>query len=309
MNANVLTSLQAFKSYIDSDTTGLDDDLLSYFLQTASDDIEHYVHRKLRRKTHTEYQKGNLQKKIFTRQYPIISVTGLWDDTLRVYGDDTKFLSSEYFVDKETGMIQLFGEVFDYGVSNIKIVYDAGYDDFEILEDVNDRFDFSEGSTEFNITLTEGIYTGSGLASHIQELMNTEAVSGVYEVLFNRITGQFRISDTDEGTFKILFLTGANNFYSCNAVLGFDKLDKEEASTYTSDNPVLGIPKDLEIACLKLSYFRFLESPRGQDRFGLKSKQINTQSGGGGTTSYNQDDLPQEVARILQPYVRQDWVY
>ena len=63
---------------------------------------------------------------LYTREYPIASVTSLHDDSDRTYGSDTLIAASEY-VWYRNGKIELDGGCFCRGLKNIKAVYNAGY--------------------------------------------------------------------------------------------------------------------------------------------------------------------------------------
>jgi len=64
----------------------------------------------------------------------------------------------------------------------------------------------------------------------------------------------------------------------------------------------LGIPGDLEYACLELTLYKFNESKIGRNRAGLKSKTMSGQNAG--TTSYVIDGIPPHVKEVLLRYKR-----
>jgi len=65
--------------------------------------------------------------RILVAQPPVVSITNLWDDPLRVY-DTVPLLTSQYVIaDPESGLIRLDGIIFQHGIHNIKITYVGGY--------------------------------------------------------------------------------------------------------------------------------------------------------------------------------------
>lgn len=59
---------------------------------------------------------------------PITSITSIWDDPLRVYGDETLIDAAAYVIaDENAGLIALDGFTFLQELKNIKITYLGGY--------------------------------------------------------------------------------------------------------------------------------------------------------------------------------------
>ena len=77
------------------------------------------------------YHGQDWRDRLLVARPPIVSVTNLWDDPLRVYA--TPLASTLYVVpvagtdDANAGMIRLDGYRFQAGVQNIKITYSGGY--------------------------------------------------------------------------------------------------------------------------------------------------------------------------------------
>ncbi|KKM75714.1 hypothetical protein LCGC14_1387460 [marine sediment metagenome] len=179
------------------------------------------------------------------------------------------------------------------------------YDEFQVIDGVNDRLDFEETSaTELTAEIAEGVYTASSLATALDTAL-TAAGASAYTITYDFYTGKFKIASDRAGgggTFKILWNTGTNNYRSIARLLGFqDDADDADAASQTSDDSVLGIPGDLEHACLELTLYKYHDSPKGRDRAGLKSKQISGQNAG--THSYI-IDMPPKVEKALLPYMR-----
>lgn len=86
--------------------------------------------------TFTEYYSGTeWQDRLLVAAPPILSITNIWDDPLRVYA--TPLASSLYVIDNaEAGVIRLDGLTFQQGLRNIKITYVGGF--FEIPGDLEE---------------------------------------------------------------------------------------------------------------------------------------------------------------------------
>ena len=312
---HLLTSLTNFKNYIGKTST-TDDFKIEKLIMAASGDIDKFTGKRLRGRTYganglaAEFHDGNGKHRLFPRQYPIISVTSLYDDTNLSFGSDTLKTSTDYTIFSDEGFIQLnstavLGTIFNKGTANVKLIYTAGYDEFQVIDGVNDRLDFEETSaTELTAEIAEGVYTASSLATALDTAL-TAAGASAYTITYDFYTGKFKIASDRAGgggTFKILWNTGTNNYRSIARLLGFqDDADDADAASQTSDDSVLGIPGDLEHACLELTLYKYHDSPKGRDRAGLKSKQISGQNAG--THSYI-IDMPPKVEKALLPYMR-----
>lgn len=64
---------------------------------------------------------------LLTRQFPIVSVASLYDDTARVFGSNTLIDPSYYVINYTEGKIELDTILFSVGKRNIKVLYTAGY--------------------------------------------------------------------------------------------------------------------------------------------------------------------------------------
>lgn len=104
-----------------------DDDLIQNLITRISDDIEKTCGRSFHSATFTEYYNGDGGNRLLLNNYPISSITSLYDDTDRNYGSDTLIDSGDYISDDAAGMVILDGGLFAEGLKNIKITYVAGY--------------------------------------------------------------------------------------------------------------------------------------------------------------------------------------
>jgi len=126
--AGGLTTLNAVREFLkipDSITT--DDTLLLHLITRVSKEIEKFCERTFAQANSTEYYDGDGTDTLLIDNYPINSITSLYDDTDRTYGSDTLIDSDDYVFYSEEGKIVLDGGTFSIGLKNIKIVYNAGY--------------------------------------------------------------------------------------------------------------------------------------------------------------------------------------
>jgi len=315
---HLYSSVEEFKEYIGQLETDTDNDgVLLSMIKRASGAMESYTKRKLRGRTYgsggldAEYHDGEGKANLFTREYPIISVTSLYDDVAHDFGSDTLKTSSDYQIYKDMGKIQLLddavlGTVFMRGRSNIKLIYVAGYDNFEVLSGINDEIDFqeSDGGSELNTTLTAGTYTGASLASHIKTQME-DAGAATYTISYDYVNSIFNIS-SDGAYLNLMWATGTNKYTNCAELLGFDATDEEDSDGTVgidSDHPVFGMPEDLILACNMLVHHYLLLTPHMGSRFGFESKGIPIEKGGG-STRFKKGGIPEEVLSVLNPFKR-----
>lgn len=122
-----LTSLANVKAYLSiGDSTR--DGILNLLIPAASRAIEKACDRTFNEATYADDRySGNWQRTLQLRNYPVITFTGIWDDSARVFASSSLIDSVNYSVDNETGQVELDGLIFSKGVRNIKVSYTAGY--------------------------------------------------------------------------------------------------------------------------------------------------------------------------------------
>jgi uncharacterized phiE125 gp8 family phage protein len=129
--AGGLTTLNNLKLFLGINTANTDDDtLLTNLISMVSADIENECQRTFLATNHTEYYKGDGTSQLLVKQYPVNSVTSIYDDTDRVWGSDTQIDATEISIsDRIGGLIILEDDIFSESddVENIKITYNAGY--------------------------------------------------------------------------------------------------------------------------------------------------------------------------------------
>lgn len=303
-----LVTLTDFKNYINKALTETDYDTnIESMITRASREIESYCKRRLRARDYVEYRDGNGSHSLFVKQYPLISVTSLYDDLNYDFNATTLKAATDYNILEEEGTIDLLptaamGSIFTKGIQNIKASYYAGYDHFEVTTDINDKIDFKDDNAAAVVaTLTPGIYTANDLCTEIDTQL-TASGSKTYTVVYNRVSGLFTFTPSS-GTLQFLWDSGDNASQSCADLLGFNLDDTTGASALTSDFGVLGIPADLSEACILLTLRHYKNGGLGGNRFDLASKSDSV-SGNTGTTSYVGGRLPPEVMSILTYYKR-----
>ena len=311
MKINTLSTVASFKDFANISETTYDRQL-GQFVQMASDFCEKYTGRRLRGRSYgsngldPEYKDGDDCSYFYTYQFPIISVESLYADTSYIFDASTLFASTDYRIIKDWGKIQLLansskGSIFNEGISNVKLSYTAGYDEFIVISGSNDSLDIQE-SAEVNIELTAGTYTASTLATLIQTALNADVtLTGTFAVTYNSLTGLFKI--TSDVNFTLLFSSGVNAFTSIASLIGFkDSADGSEAKSDTSDYSVIGVPEDLEIACTLIAMRLWEDSGLGSSRFDIESKSIKDNSG---SIKFKGGSIPTMAKTILDRYKRE----
>lgn len=144
----MLTTLESLRQYLGKDGADTqDDDLLFETIKRKSKVVNNFLDRNIEAQTYTEYYRGDGTNCLMVRQYPIISITSIYDDVGRVWPESTKKDPTTIAISNQTpGLIQLTGDIFInsawwnwYNIENIKITYVAGYSTipYDIEEAVN----------------------------------------------------------------------------------------------------------------------------------------------------------------------------
>jgi len=113
--AYVRTILQKDESY---------DSQLAFVVPWVLERAESIIGRKLESAEYTWYYDGCGKRTIMCRVYPVASVA-VYLDADRAF--TTALASTEYFLDGETGVIDLYDHITPYGVKTVKVVATAGY--------------------------------------------------------------------------------------------------------------------------------------------------------------------------------------
>lgn len=128
-----ITTVPACKAFrgIEADNQEHDAEL-ARLIPAVQEWLERECARKFEQATVTEYYSGcRWRELIMVARPPIVSITNLWDDLLRVYA--TPIPVASYVVpavdseDSKAGIVRLDRTTFSEGIQNIKITYVGGF--------------------------------------------------------------------------------------------------------------------------------------------------------------------------------------
>lgn len=169
ISSNAWTSLANAKEYLQIATaTTTYDDLLINLINRSETILERYCGRKMKSRSYTEYYDGDGTRFLYTKQWPIVSITSIHIDVDRVFGSAELVSSSDYFFDDENGEVQgritLLGtadeSIFGQGYGNVKLVYTAGYatlpEDIEAAAVVHVSHWYNKAGTEGHTSMGLG---------------------------------------------------------------------------------------------------------------------------------------------------------
>jgi uncharacterized phiE125 gp8 family phage protein len=186
-----LCTLAELKAYLNISGSG-SDTLLEGFVDRASQEIETKCRRKLRKRTYTDerYDGDGMSPVLKVREYPIVSVTSLYDDTGRDFEAVSLIDSDDYEIDADAGMVTRTDSVFAKGTANIKITYLAGYEDDDeclyalktacLMLAAHHYFQSPAGKGRQGIK-TERLASGQGDVTFAQEAMPKEVKDAISE--------------------------------------------------------------------------------------------------------------------------------
>jgi uncharacterized phiE125 gp8 family phage protein len=125
---NAIVSLAEAKAFLKITGAG-DDSIIESMINRASIWANDYTGRLLLSRTNTEYYDGDGTGTLILRQYPVTSITNIYDDVDRAFGSNTIIPAADIVLNQENGIVRLFnGSVaFTPGMLNVKAVYVAGY--------------------------------------------------------------------------------------------------------------------------------------------------------------------------------------
>lgn len=127
MAITTVSSCKAFKPGVDGGADTSHDAELERIIQAVQAWLEGACERTFEQGTVTEYFSGeSFRDRIIVSRPPIVSITNLWDDLLRVYS--TPISNSLYVIeDARAGVVRLDGLTFQRGINNIKVTYSGGF--------------------------------------------------------------------------------------------------------------------------------------------------------------------------------------
>lgn len=237
--------------------------------------------------------------KLLTDFFPLISITSLYDDVQRDFDTSSLVDTDDYDIsDNDAGIIRRYNQRFSGGRSNVKISYVAGYSEFEITEGVSDKLIISEdGENNIAVTLTEGAYNASGLATQLQtDIIANGTASNDYTVTYNETSHRLKISK-GTGTFSIPWTTSGTEHKLVGRQLGYDiGVDSVAASSQLPEYPVLGLPDDLIDTVASIVRWRYEEIQ--ERRLGKTSSSSDMES-----VSFDFSRLPAFILDNLSHYM------
>lgn len=138
-----LTTLVNVKLYlnIDAGVTTVDT-ILESFINAASKKVETYCDRQFIKRIYTEYKDGFANDRFLLDQWPAVKPTEVWIDGKSQFTDSEDQLDvGDYELDLSSrgegiGIVLVPScgrRIFPRGTRNVKIVYEAGYDDVASL--------------------------------------------------------------------------------------------------------------------------------------------------------------------------------
>lgn len=121
-----LTTISGVKAFIGLTTTS-DDSLLEDLVDSVSALFETYCDRNFLSREYTEYYDGNNITELFTNQYSITTISGIWDNSDWDWSDSDLIDSDSYRISSDSKYI-VFRDTYllDYQ-QNVKVIYTAGY--------------------------------------------------------------------------------------------------------------------------------------------------------------------------------------
>jgi hypothetical protein len=123
----ILTLAEA-KEYAKVTSSG-DDGIISALINSVSEMVQGYLKRNLVSTAYVEYYSGDGTRDLCLRNFPIVSLTSVYIDSLRAWSSDTLVSTSDLIVKKSSGILEAFNLLYGFtpGQSNIKVSYTAGY--------------------------------------------------------------------------------------------------------------------------------------------------------------------------------------
>lgn len=116
------TAVMAVGGMADAEST-----IIADMITRASHTANTKTNRLLKARALTEYYNGDGSISLITKQRPINSVAGLYQDAGREFSADSLVDSDLYSIMSDEGQIIATGTVFYRGIQIIKLVYNAGY--------------------------------------------------------------------------------------------------------------------------------------------------------------------------------------
>ena len=244
-----------------------------------------------------ERHDGGDSDKLLTDYFPLISVTSLYDDVSRDFETSSLVTTDNYDIsDSDAGIIRRNDQRFTRGRANVQISYVAGYSDFEITEGVSDKIIINEGVSDITVSLTEGVYNASGLATQLQTDINANiTTSSDYTATYSETSHRIKISK-GAGTFSLPWTNVSTENKIIGRQLGYNtNSDSAAASVQIPTYPMLGVPDDLIDTVGSIVRWRYEEIQ--ERRLGKTSSSSDMES-----VSFDFSRLPAFIISNLSHY-------
>lgn len=101
-------------------------------INAASYFANDFCHRNLKSRAYSGtdeecFYDGDNTHTLLLRHPPVTAIASLYIDTERAYGSDSLVASSDYSVNRNTGIVTLDADIFAAGPRSVKIAYTGGY--------------------------------------------------------------------------------------------------------------------------------------------------------------------------------------
>lgn len=127
LNSNALCSVDNVNNLLDKKgVTDEETHSLELIINGLSQEFENYCDRIFKRANYIEYIDGDGSQYLYPVNYPLVSVSSIYDDSDWVYGANTLITATEYGIIDGVYVAMKSG-YFSLGTKNIKITYSGGY--------------------------------------------------------------------------------------------------------------------------------------------------------------------------------------
>ncbi len=120
-----LTKLQKTKAFMGKESP-VDDSRVESLIDGVSDAVESYIGFNILSREYTEYYSMVGGDRLFTKQGPITSVSGIWVDTTHVWSDSYLVESTNYRVIDNSNQVFFKTASYMEYPDSVKIIYTAG---------------------------------------------------------------------------------------------------------------------------------------------------------------------------------------
>ena len=292
-----VVTLDEIKRWLDISGTSKDA-ILTDFQKAVTSLMERFCGKQFITRRYVEYidVEKQYQSELLLSFYPVyVNAAGdnftIWNDPERQFPDSTKI--SDYILESDIGRVKLVNGYFLRGRGSVKADYWAGYSRFVVLNDANDKFRVTEGSTTYTVDVAEGTYIAEDLATAIQTAIANSGATYSYTVKYDHVTQKFTISANS--TFSLTF----NVADSIGGLIGFTS-DKSDSSSYDSDEARTGLPAEITVAAQQIIHRWYRLSKEGEGGLDLVREIVSEV----GTREYDTTWVPSSALKTLERYKR-----